>query len=289
MSTKKKFLYLLLSGVGLAQTALLLPSCSDSNFTSDRTAKPAPADGGNKSPLENGNNSKPGGGNLTDPGFAEEGRTLDLYVVMDKSGSLYVDPATQRMNSGSDPTCKRFDALLALVDSLRGKLKSNEQVRMTLVTFSKSAKSLGTMDGVLAQSREQISRKFRAGVCDNPDYDTTNYERGISTALQEYAANLSTGKLDLESVVFFSDGAAKDRDAGLLEQSIRRLNTAFPSRIYGVLLGQTSDRCVLKDSSGRALQTSECMLKVVGSIPEKLLSVDDANGLAAAWSDLVNK
>lgn len=278
---------MLLSSICLAQIALLLASCSDSKFTSDRGERPRPAADGSKSPLENGNNSGPG--NLTDRGFAEAGRSLDLYVVMDKSGSLYVDPVTQRMNTGSDPNCKRFDALLALVDSLRGKLKSNEQVRMTLVTFSKNAKALGTIDGVLMQSRDQISSKFRAGVCENPDYDTTNYERGISVALQEHAANLSTGKLDLESVVFFSDGAAKDRDTGLLEQAIRRLNSAFPSRIYGVLLGQTSDRCVLKDSAGQFLQTSECMLKVVGNVPEKLFGVDDANGLAAAWADLVNK
>jgi hypothetical protein len=69
-----------------------------------------------------------------------------------------------------------------------------------------------------------------------------------------------------------------------------QLNSTFPNRIYGVLLGRTQDRCVLKDSAtGRALQTSECMLKVVGNAPARLVSVDAAQDLASAWADLVNK
>lgn len=256
-----------------------LPSCSDSSFRSDTGVPQRPIDG-NPSPLESGNNPNP---------FAKAGKSLDLYFIMDKSGSLYVDPVTQKQNSGSDVECKRFDALQALLNSLRGKLKSGEQVRMTIVTFSRRGSQLGTLDDVLNQSQEQIRDKFRAGICDNPDFQTTNYERGISLTLQSFETNTASKKLDLQSVVFFSDGAAKDTNTDMLEQSISRLNTAFPQRIYGVLLGNTLDKCVLRDSNGRNLQTQECMLKVVGNDSQRLLNVDNAQGLASAWADLVNR
>lgn len=268
-----------LVAAGLA--SVFMPSCSNSSFNSDAGGPPAATGKGDKSPAENGNNNP--------PGFATAGKTLDLYLIMDKSGSLYIDPSTQQPNSGSDVACKRFDAMLDLVDSLRTKLNSNEEVRMTVVTFSSGARNLGTMNSVLSQTRKDVSSKFRAGVCDNPDYDTTNYERGISVALQGHEENLREKKLDMESVVFFSDGAAKDKDSRILEESMRRLNSTFASRVYGVLLGRTNDRCVLKDSTGRNLQTQECMLKVVGNDAAKLLNVDDASGLSAAWADLVNK
>lgn len=282
VKTKFKTLAGVLSCVGIISAGAFLPSCSDSTFKSTPGAPQRPADGnGQKSPPENGNNNT--------PGFLKPGKSLDLYVVMDKSGSLYVDPVSQKMNTGSDVGCKRFEALLALSDSLRSKLKADDEVRLTVVTFSKNANQLGTMDKLLSQTRQQISAQFRAGVCDNPDYETTNYERGIQFILDSRSKNTADKKLDLENVVFFSDGAAKDKDTRLLEESIRNLNSTFPSRIYGVLLGKTRDNCVLKDTSGRFLQTSECMLKVVGNEPVKLLSVDDASGLEAAWAGLVDK
>lgn len=224
------------------------------------------------------------------PPFVQIGKSLDLYVIMDKSGSLYIDPSTPDvMNSGSDVSCKRFDALLKLVDTLRGKLTQGEMVRLSLVTFSREGAQLGTLNNVINLSRQTIDSKFRAGVCDKPDYETTNYERGISLALDSYANNKAQKKLDVESIVFFSDGAAKDENTQVLENSIARLNSVFPRRIYGVLLGNTSDKCVLKDAAGRNLQTRDCMMRVVGNESAKLLSVDDASGLEAAWVSLVGK
>jgi hypothetical protein len=288
VKTKSRYLTGVLTLVGLLPMPVVIPSCSDSNFKSEAAAPKQPSAGGNQSPVEDGNNPQPA--NTPEPGFAKAGKSLDLYVIMDKSGSLYVDPTTQKMGSGSDVECKRFDALLQLVDSLKTKLNSNEQVRLTVVTFSKDAQPLGSLDQVLSLQRQQIIEKFRAGVCDNPDYDTTNYERGISSALQSHSANTNRKKLDLESVVFFSDGAARDTDSRKLEEAVTQLNTRFQGRIYGVLLGRTQDKCVLKDAAtGRSLQTGECMLKVVGNAPARLLSVDDAGELAAAWADLVNK
>lgn len=287
---KTKFRYLtgIFSMAALFPLTVVMPSCSDSNFKSEAGAPKQPTGDGQKSPLEDGNNPKPAP--APDSGFAKPGKSLDLYVIMDKSGSLYVDPTTQKMGSGSDVQCKRFDALLGLVDSLKTKLTNGEQVRLTLVTFSKEAQLLGSLDFVLGQNKQQLTDKFRAGVCDNPDYDTTNYERGISTAMQSRAANTTGKKLEMETVLFFSDGAARDSDTEKLEESMSQLNSTFPNRIYGVLLGRTQDRCVLKDSAtGRALQTSECMLKVVGNAPARLVSVDAAQDLASAWADLVNK
>ena len=288
MKTKIRYLTGMLTLLGVLPISVVIPSCSDSNFKSAPSAPKQPSADGRQSPPEGGVNPQPDV--APEPGFAKAGKSLDLYVIMDKSGSLYVDPTTQVMGSGSDVECKRFDALLELVESLKTKLKANEQVRLTLVTFSKEARLLGSLDQLLSQTRPQITQKFRAGVCDNPDYDTTNYERGISTALQSRSANILSKRLDLESVVFFSDGAARDSDSQKLEQAVSQLNVTFQNRIYGVLLGRTQDKCVLREpATGRLLQTSECMLKVVGNSPSRLVSVDDAQDLADAWADLVNK
>lgn len=259
--------------------APITTACKNSSFTS----------GGIPTATGDGNAQRALNERDEQSGFAVAGKTLDLYLIMDNSGSLYVDPQNQRAGSGSDVECKRFDAVLDLVDSLRTKLKSSEEVRMTVVTFGKSALRLGTIDKLLSQSKEALRAQFRSGVCNSSSLETTNYERGISVALQSHDQNVSQKKLDLKSVVFFSDGAAKDRDTQALEASIERLNQTFKSRVYGVLLGRTTDKCVLRGPQGQNLQTKECMLKVVGNDTDKLLNVNDASGLSAAWANLVNK
>ena len=230
---------------------------------------------------------RPGDENVTPPGFLQAGKSLDLYVIMDKSGSLFKDPMSPLPGTGSDPNCKRFDGLLDLVDSLKTKLKANEEVRLTVVTFAEKRTLLGSLENVLKLSRDDVSNKFRFGTCNTPD-GTTNYAEGIEGILSEFAKNSARKKLDLESVVFFSDGAAKD-DENTLRAAIDKLNNTFPRRTYGVLLGQTNDTCSLTGATGSKLSTADCMALVVGADLSKVLKVGDANGLSEALSGLINK
>lgn len=221
-------------------------------------------------------------------GFAQAGKSLDLYVIMDRSGSLFVDPKTMTKNSGSDPQCKRFDAFLALVEALKVKLKQGEQVRVNVVAFNEEDFHLPPSENILALSRNEIESLYRSGVCDDKKIRGTLYAKGINKALTVYQQQIQQKKLPVESVLFFSDGAARDEVADLRE-AIDQLNAKFPQRVYGVLLGQTTDQCSLRTPERIPLTTRECMLEVTGNAPDKLLQVDNADGLVAALTGLVNK
>lgn len=273
----------------VAVCGLLFSSCSSGEFSQTTPGSPR------KNPTKSGTE---GAGSVQDAkskrsgnaeGFAQAGKSLDLYVIMDKSGSLYVDPTTRSMpNSGSDPQCKRFDAFLALTEALKGKMKQGEQVRVSIVVFNDGVEALETTENILSLDRAAIETRYKSGVCDIQDLKGTQYAVGINKALEEFLRLSSSKKLPLESVLFFSDGAARD-DENPLRQAIAQLNSTFPQRVYGVLLGQTSDKCQLRSSTGTQLSTTECMLEVTGKSTERLLQVDKADGLVNALTGLVNK
>lgn len=144
--------------------------------------------------------------------------------------------------------------------------------------FAQAGKSLNS----------EIEAKFRPGICDYPGRQSTKYAQGMKIALNDYAKNKGAGKFDLETTLFFSDGAAKDSPQELTD-AINKLNSAFPKRVYGILLGKTSDVCTLEDNSGKNLSTEECLLEVVGKDPNKVIQATDAAGLSAAMTSLLQK
>lgn len=233
--------------------------------------------------------------------FLQEGKSLDLYVIMDKSESLYPNPGgVFRINGikqkidpdpGSDPNCKRLDALLDMVDAIRNRLTKGERVRMNVVTFGNDSKNLITFDKLLSLQRAEIQAKLETGLCSaNEEIQLTMYAKGIDASLQNYAVNTVQAKLDVETVLFFSDGAAKDEE-NILRKSILDLNLKFKTRIFGILLGSTTDDCSLKKTifSQTPMSTRECMEEVVGQVPGRVIQVDDAAGLSNAMVSLLKK
>jgi len=266
-------------------TVSLIASCSNGNFTSpEKETKPDQTSRAGSESTQAGKAVSPGSE------FAPAGKSLDLYIVMDKSGSLWVDPTPpSSIGSGSDPSCKRMDALLDLLAALRTKLKSGERVRINIATFGNKGKSLGSFDNVLGKSNKEIESNFRDGICGFPgELESTNYAQGIKIALNDYSNNKGAGKFNLETTLFFSDGAAKDSRQDLTD-AINKLNSTFPNRVYGILLGKTSDVCELEDNSGKNLSTEECLLEVVGKDPNKVIQATDAAGLSAAMTSLLQK
>lgn len=222
--------------------------------------------------------------------FVQPGKSLDLYVIMDRSGSLFVDPSTRATGSGSDPDCKRFDAFLQLVEGLRGVLKNKEQVRMTVVTFNNYATTLPVSDSLLTMSNSEIESLYKRGVCFEPKgLLGTEYALGINRALSEYHKLNLIKKLDLQTVLFFSDGAARDESPEQLKNAISSLNQTFSQRIYGVLLGATTDKCTLETTEGEQMSTTECMMEVAGGASERVIQVETADALAAAITGLIKK
>ena len=264
----------------------LIASCSNGNFTSsEKETKPDQTSRAGSESTQAGKAVSPGSE------FAQAGKSLDLYIVMDKSGSLWVDPTSPLRNigSGSDPSCKRMDALLDLLAALRTKLKSGERVRINIATFGNKGESLGSFDNILGKSNKEIESNFRGGICDFPgQLESTKYAQGIKIALNDYTNNKGAGKFDLETTLFFSDGAAKDSPQELTD-AINKLNSTFPKRVYGILLGKTSDVCALQDNSGKNLSTEECLREVVGKDPNKVIQATDAAGLSAAMTSLLQK
>lgn len=264
----------------------LITSCSNGNFKStEKETKPDQTSRAGQESTQAGKAVSPGSE------FAQAGKSLDLYIVMDKSGSLWADPSSdsKTIGTGSDPSCKRMDALLDLVAALRTKLKSGERVRINVATFGNKGKSLGSFDNVLGKSNKEIETNFRSGICDFPgQLESTKYAQGIKVALNDYAMNKAAGKFDLETTLFFSDGAAKDSPEELTD-AINKLNATFPKRVYGILLGKTSDICTLEDNSGKNLSTEECLREVVGKDTNKVIQATDAAGLSAAMTSLLQK
>jgi hypothetical protein len=250
--------------------------------------------------------------------FFQAGRSLDLYVILDNSGSLYRDSSTSvlltpgrpailgipgiptipvvqnglpqvpQQKSGSDPDCKRLSALLDMIDALRAKASAQEEVRLNVVTFGSGGKYLGSFDSVLKEKREKLGAKLQREVCENNNYESTMYTAGINYTLAVLKSNKTKRKLDLETVLFFSDGAAKD-DEDSLRESIIKLNKEFPKRIYGVLLGETPDHCNLTADNNKQLTTKECLTAVAGNDPDKVLSASDASQLSERMISLLEK
>jgi hypothetical protein len=245
--------------------------------------------------------------------FLPTGKSLDLYVIMDKSSSLWRDvDEKENKIAGTDPTCKRLDALLDLIDEMRKKLVAKEQVRLTIITFGTNPahfnmadfnpmrldpsaresvlKTLKPMDDLLSHPRSAIDAEFRAGVCnDSKDPQFTHYASGIKEALNSKFGLTALKKYDVETALFFSDGAANDPTEEELKDAIDKLNNAFPGRLWGVMLGEGTGKCTLTKAGGAKLSAKECMVMLVGADLSKFLLVKSAAGLSAALTGLIEK
>lgn len=219
--------------------------------------------------------------------FFKQGKSLDLYVVMDKSGSLWGSSNIE----ASDPNCLRLEALLDLVDKLKGFLTQKEAVRLNVITFGTTASPAGNITNALSLSRAELDARLRAPVCDKPSFAnrSTIYSDALEMIATELAVQRVKQKFDVETAIFFSDGAAKDLDENRLSQSIQSFNSAFPKRSYAVLLGKTNDKCNITKSDGDKMSTLECITEVVGGDDKRVVQSDDASKLSTSMIQLLSK
>lgn len=277
-----------------------LSSCSDIQFTSkgapnDRSVAGDKKFEGDQSAQDGPKASeKPGEFDASEK-FLPTGKSLDLYVVMDNSTSLFSIPTSGQ--AGTDPSCKRFDALMDLIDEMRKKQTAGKAVRLSVVRFATQADDVYFDESVLEKTRDQLSEKLRGPLCfdgDRSPAPVTNYNRAISLALQKKNSLVLSKKMDVESVLFFSDGAANYGEEGELRKLIDDLNKSFPRRVWGLILGnakildaQRQNECILRRAGGSKLSAKECMEILVGSDLGKLIQVDSASELSSKLTELL--
>lgn len=222
--------------------------------------------------------------------FFKKGQSLDLYVVMDKSYSLWESPEPFG-GEGSDPSCLRLNALLDLIDGLREELFQKEEVRLNVITFGTFASSLGTISDILSVSRAELDQRLREPVCNKPNRANGNtfYSNALNLISEELKIQRGLKKLDIETAIFFSDGAARDRDEAELKSAIEKFNESFPKRAYGVLLGKTLDKCNIKNDAGDRLSTFDCVAEVVGSDSSRVVQSENAAKLSETMIQLLKK
>jgi uncharacterized protein YegL len=219
--------------------------------------------------------------------FFKKGQSLDLYIVMDKSGSLWEYQGSE----GSDPNCLRLNALLNLVDGLRTQLNQKELVRLNVITFGSRATNVGSISDLLSMSKSELDDRLRSAVCDKPSSSnrSTIYSNALNLISEQLKTQRELKKMDVETAIFFSDGAAKDEDANELRSAIVEFNKSFPKRAYGVLLGETADTCKIENASGEPLSTIDCITEVVGGDPTRVVQSASAQKLSETMIQLLKK
>ncbi|HET6536915.1 MAG TPA: VWA domain-containing protein, partial [Sphingopyxis sp.] len=154
---------------------------------------------------------------IGDPGSVTitPGQTANIMLVLDSSGSM-----TTKIPFGGQQI-SRMDALKNAVNSLLDSLSTSgaSQVRVHLVDFDSTARSLGTFDIVLngVDNADRIQAAKNA-VDAMEDEGGTNYEDALVKALSWITStDNNTGPIpdaDINKVLFISDGAPTMWDNG---------------------------------------------------------------------------
>ncbi|MEY2988373.1 MAG: hypothetical protein RJB13_1894 [Pseudomonadota bacterium] len=224
--------------------------------------------------------------------FFKKGQSLDLYIVMDKSGSLWEYRSNDdKKFPGSDPQCLRLLALVDLIEKLGAELNNGEEVRLNVVTFGSFATNVGSIRNPASMGRENLASVLKDDICSKPNKE--NRDTIYSKALEKISLTLSeqrkVEKMDVETAIFFSDGAARDENTDDLKNAIAEFNSAFPNRAYGVLLGNTEDKCKITNAAGQELTTTECITEVVGGDPNRVVQSANAAKLSETMIQLLSK
>lgn len=154
--------------------------------------------------------------------IAAVGRSLDLYLVMDKSGSL----------EDNDRDCLRFEALSSFKKELRTFLGENGDVRASIIQFSERGSFLATIDNFLSISPESFAADFRRDICESDGH--TNPSDAFDITLSTFSS-LKENPKDMASVLFFTDGLP-NRRTDVLPQKVNEMKAAFGEKIFSILL-----------------------------------------------------
>lgn len=221
-----------------------------------------------------GNSSTGGDGSDTsslgvDSGsLAEKGKSLDLYFMVDVSGSL----------KGTDPDCDRWDAILDFKKELTDFLGIDGDVRTTFIKFSDKAKHFGTINDWLGMSDGDFKNDYKSDICDRSG--NTNTSDALEETVNEYK-NLKSDPKDVHSALLFTDGIpTKGKDQ--LDKRIDELKDNFGKKIFSVLLWNELGGASRTDKS----EAEKLLRKVTGS-SGRVKSVDDPSGIGKAIADFL--
>jgi uncharacterized protein YegL len=160
--------------------------------------------------------------------FAVSGKSLDVYYVIDASNSL----------DGTDPRCLRFDAFKLFQEELKKLLGPAGDVRATLVLFSGSARVHSTRTDFLKLTSTELTSLYRSQICSTSS--GTNVTDALDLTMSTAQRLQGTGKKDMSSVLFFTDGKPSDGNSPELASAVENIKAAFPSRIFSLLLTNDS-------------------------------------------------
>ncbi|MFZ9521229.1 MAG: vWA domain-containing protein [Silvanigrellaceae bacterium] len=222
--------------------------------------------------------------------IAAPGQSLDLYAIVDISGSL----------GKTDPNCTRFEALKTFFKELKTTLGENTDARLTLTVFSSQARFVGTDEGFLKFSDAEIDAKYRPSICVSSG--STNISRAFALTKDAAVGLMKTSPKKVSSVLVFSDGMPTDMPLPI--DAAAQLRSVFPDRVFGVLLGEvnvsgspTSGGVITvggitvvtgpTTGTGSVTASPEAFMNQVTDSPDRVRRVNKATDLASALSSFL--
>lgn len=229
---------------------------------------------------------------IKDAKLFEEKKSLDLYTLFDVSGSL---STTSQTVTATDPECKRWPAFLGLLTKITQSMDKTKQLRLTLVTFSDHASAKETItismhDFNQSSFTSRVESVYKSSVCTSEG--STNPHEGFLKIKELYQANVAKFKLELESLIFFSDGipsfGSKWPSLDMIKGSASQIRGIFGARAYSILLGNRFDLAqVCKSKTPECPITPLEFIKWVSPNSEQLRSVDSASDLESAFDSML--
>ncbi len=276
---------------------ILFASCSPSNFNGSnnvkRNVKNQPAanhpsgedssdgtkDGSDKDGTDtDGTDTDKDGSSTTQTKpdqFATKNKSLDAYLLVDTSGSLEF----------SDRECKRYEAVYSFKNALNTFLGASGDARVTLILFSNSARFHSTTNDFLKLSDSDFSNRYRSALCEHSG--NTNASDGFKLVLSKSDEVMGSGKKDVASVLFFTDGLpTEDKDNTL--SNADQLKAKFNSRIFSVYLDGSANGSTFPLPSAFSLPPEE-FLKYVSGSSNRVRKVSDPSGLGASMTSFLGQ
>jgi hypothetical protein len=192
--------------------------------------------------------------------FAIKGKSLDVYFVIDASGSL----------QKNDPGCLRFAAFQLFQEELKKLLGPTGDVRASVILFANSARLLSTQNDYLKLTTEEITSLYKSSICSNSS--GTNATAALNLTASTAQQLQALGKKEVSSALFFTDGRPSGGLTSELTKASDSIKATFPSHVYGLLLNKTTDN----DAT-----PLDFIISVAGS-KDRVRSTLDPNGLSAS-------
>jgi hypothetical protein len=281
---------MLLRFAALTLLVSFMTSCGDSSYSSSAPDNSKGKIGAANAEGTGKNGKTSAAGESAGNKIAAPGMSLDLYAIVDISGSL----------KRTDPNCTRFEALKTFFKELKTTLGDNPDARLSLTVFSSEASFVGTDDSFLKLSDAELDAKYRPSICRAEG--NTNISKAFNLTKSAAQNLMNSSPKKVSSVLVFTDGMPTDMPQPI--DAAAQLRSVFPDRVFGVLLGDvgvssipTSGGIVIVSGgtvvtspttgSGGLMTSPETFMNEVTGSVERVRRVGKATDLAAALSSFL--